>query len=75
VRKAGESSAPIICSRQRTAREFFRRRRIQFTKTDKKKRIFNGAAGTIEAIDGCHIAVHLDGRETKTISFNAGGVQ
>jgi Ti-type conjugative transfer relaxase TraA len=45
--------------------------RIQFTKTDKKAGIFNGAAGTIEAIDGCHLAVRLDGRETKTISFNA----
>jgi ATP-dependent exoDNAse (exonuclease V) alpha subunit len=45
--------------------------RIQFTKNDKNAGIFNGAAGTIEAIDGCHLAVRLDGRQPKTISFNA----
>ena len=37
--------------------------RIQFTGTDKKAGIINGAAGTIEAIDGTHVAVRLDGRD------------
>jgi len=45
--------------------------RIQFTATDKKAGIVNGAAGTIEAIDGSHIAVKLDGRQPKTINFDA----
>ena len=45
--------------------------RIQFTGTDKKAGIVNGAAGTIEAIDGTHIAVKLDGRQAKTINFDA----
>ena len=45
--------------------------RIQFTATDKKAGIHNGAAGAIEAIDGTHIAVRLDGRQPKTIAFDA----
>jgi hypothetical protein len=44
--------------------------RIQFTGTDKKAGIHNGAAGTIEAIDGSHIAVKLDGKQPKTINFD-----
>jgi ATP-dependent exoDNAse (exonuclease V) alpha subunit len=45
--------------------------RIQFTATDKQAGIYNGAAGTIEAIDGAHLAVRLDGRQPKTIAFIA----
>jgi hypothetical protein len=45
--------------------------RIQFTATDKQAGILNAAAGTIEAIDGTHIAVRLDGRRPKTINFDA----
>jgi hypothetical protein len=45
--------------------------RIQFTGTDKKAGIVNGAAGTIEAIDGTHLAVRLDIRQPKTINFDA----
>ena len=45
--------------------------RIQFTGTDKQLGIDNGAAGTIEAIDGTHLAVKLDGRDPKTINFDA----
>jgi hypothetical protein len=45
--------------------------RIQFTGRDKKAGIVNGSAGTIEAIDGSHIAVRLDGRQPKTINFDA----
>ena len=45
--------------------------RIRFTGTDKKAGITNGATGTIEAIDGTHLAVRLDGPEGKTINFDA----
>jgi Ti-type conjugative transfer relaxase TraA len=45
--------------------------RIQFTATDKKQGIYNGTAGTIEAIDGTQIAVRLDGRRARTINFDA----
>jgi Ti-type conjugative transfer relaxase TraA len=45
--------------------------RIQFTGTDNKAGLTNGRAGTIEAIDGTHIAVRLDGRQPKTINFDA----
>ncbi|MGA8613741.1 MAG: AAA family ATPase, partial [Xanthobacteraceae bacterium] len=45
--------------------------RIQFTATDKQAGIVNGAAGTIEAIDGTHIAVKLDGKQPKMINFDA----
>jgi hypothetical protein len=45
--------------------------RIQFTTNDKQRGIVNGAAGTIEAIDGTHLAVKLDGPEGKVINFDA----
>jgi ATP-dependent exoDNAse (exonuclease V) alpha subunit len=45
--------------------------RIQFTGTDKNAGFTNGEAGIIEAIDGAHIAVRLDGAAGKTINFNA----
>src|SRR4051794_21873279 len=45
--------------------------RIQFTASDKKAGIYNGNAGTIEAMDGAHIAVKLDGRAGKVINFDA----
>jgi AAA domain/Relaxase/Mobilisation nuclease domain len=44
---------------------------IQFTGTDKKQGIHNSRTGTIEAIDGTHIAVTLAGRKPKTINFDA----
>jgi len=45
--------------------------RIQFTATDKQAGIINGAAGTILAIDGSHVAVQLDGRAGKSINFDS----
>jgi Ti-type conjugative transfer relaxase TraA len=45
--------------------------RIQFTATDKKAGIVNGAAGTIEKIVGTEITMTLDGRKPVTITFNA----
>jgi hypothetical protein len=45
--------------------------RMSFTGTDRKLGIDNGATGTIEAIDGTHLAVRLDGRRPKTINFDA----
>ena len=45
--------------------------RIQFTANDCKQGIANGAAGTIEAIDGTHLAVGLDTKELRTINFDA----
>src|SRR5262249_46722192 len=44
--------------------------RIQFTGTDKKKGLINGAAGTITAIDGERINVRLDGRKSATVTFS-----
>jgi ATP-dependent exoDNAse (exonuclease V) alpha subunit len=45
--------------------------RIQFTGTDRRVGVENGLTGTIEAIDGTHIAVGLAGPEGKTINFDA----
>ena len=43
--------------------------RIRFTGTDKQAGIANSATGTIEAIDGTHLAVRLDGpRARRSIS-------
>jgi hypothetical protein len=45
--------------------------RIQFTANDKPAGITNGHTATIEAIDGTHLAVRLDGPQPKTINFDA----
>lgn len=45
--------------------------RIQFTGTDSKKGLVNGAAGTIERIEGGMLAVRLDGRGDKRVEFDA----
>jgi Ti-type conjugative transfer relaxase TraA len=45
--------------------------RILFTGSAKKQGIVNGHAGTIEAIDGSHITVTLDGRRAKTVTIDA----
>jgi ATP-dependent exoDNAse (exonuclease V) alpha subunit len=45
--------------------------RVQFTGTDRRLGVENGAAGIIEAIDGTHLAVRLAGPEGKTITFDA----
>ena len=72
ARSAASSNGRITSSRRRTAASTFSAGdRIQFTGTDKKLGIDNGATGTIEAIDGTHLAVRLDGREGKTINFDA----
>jgi Ti-type conjugative transfer relaxase TraA len=52
-------------------RDFAKGDRVQFTATDKKQGIYNGQAGTIEAMDGTHLAVKLDGKAGKTINFDA----
>jgi ATP-dependent exoDNAse (exonuclease V) alpha subunit len=45
--------------------------RLQFTASDKPAGIANGRAGTIEAIDGTHLTIRLDGRKPKTIQVDA----
>ena len=51
--------------------EFSERDRIQITGTDKGRGLINGAAGTIEKIEGDKIAVRLDGRGEKRVEFDA----
>jgi ATP-dependent exoDNAse (exonuclease V) alpha subunit len=46
--------------------------RFQFTATDKKQGIFNGAAGQVVAINGDAITVELDGKRPKRLTFEAG---
>jgi Ti-type conjugative transfer relaxase TraA len=45
--------------------------RIQFNGTDKKLGIANGAAGTIQKIEGSEVTVKLDRKKAETITFNA----
>ncbi len=45
--------------------------RIQFTATDKRAGIFTGGAGTIAEIKDNQVTVTLDGRQPKTITFDA----
>jgi hypothetical protein len=45
--------------------------RIQFTATDKKQGLFNGAAGTVLSIEGSRITVRLDGRAGELRSFDS----
>ena len=49
--------------------------RLQFTGTDKKRGIYNGAAGTVTGIDGTRLTVQLDGRRGESRSFDAAGFQ
>jgi ATP-dependent exoDNAse (exonuclease V) alpha subunit len=44
--------------------------RLQFTATEKKRGIFNGAAGQIVALDTNSILVQLDGKGTKKLAFD-----
>ena len=55
--------------------DFAERDRIQFTGTDKRKGLMNGAAGTIERIDGDRIGVRLDGNGDKWVEFDAKAFQ
>jgi Ti-type conjugative transfer relaxase TraA len=45
--------------------------RIQFTGTDKKAGLMNGAAGRIEQIDGSRITLTLDGKKPEKLTFDA----
>jgi hypothetical protein len=45
--------------------------RIQFTATDKKQGLFNGAAGTVQSIEGSQITVKLDGRAGELRRFDS----
>jgi hypothetical protein len=54
------------------ARAFATGDRLQFTATDKKHGVFNGAAGHITAIEGNAITVQLDGKQAKHLTFDAG---
>jgi len=49
--------------------------RMQFTGTDKRKGIENGAAGTVTAIDDGKITVQLDGKKAKAITFDPADFQ
>jgi Ti-type conjugative transfer relaxase TraA len=44
--------------------------RLQFTATEKKRGIANGAAGQVVAIEGNAITVQLDGKGAKTLTFD-----
>ena len=73
VRKErGELGAKITAFRPNTAAPSLPTRdRIQITGTDKGRGLTNGAAGTIESIEGDKIAVRLDGRGDKRVEFDA----
>jgi Ti-type conjugative transfer relaxase TraA len=45
--------------------------RIQFTKTDKKRGLYNGAAGTVIAIEDTKLTVQLDGSRGESRTFDA----
>ncbi len=49
--------------------------RIQFTGTDKRQGLFNGQAGTVEAISGTKLRVALDGRASRIVEFDAATFQ
>ena len=60
---SGASLARITSCRRRTGGSAFAAGdRIQFTGTDKKRGLYNGAAGTVTAIEGTRLTVQLDGR-------------
>jgi Ti-type conjugative transfer relaxase TraA len=51
--------------------EFSAGDRVQFTGTDKPRGLYNGQAGTVQAIDGSKFTVRLDGRGNRAVEFDA----
>jgi ATP-dependent exoDNAse (exonuclease V) alpha subunit len=51
--------------------EFSAGDRVQFTGTDKPRGLYNGQAGTVQAIDGSKFTVRLDGRGERSVEFDA----
>jgi Ti-type conjugative transfer relaxase TraA len=50
--------------------EFATGDRVQFTATDKRRGLFNGAAGTVQAIEGARVMVQLDGRTERILEVD-----
>jgi ATP-dependent exoDNAse (exonuclease V) alpha subunit len=72
VRKErGEIGADHVFRTKHGTADFAERDRIQITGTDKGRGLVNGAAGTIERIEGDTIAVRLDGRGDRRVEFDA----
>jgi Ti-type conjugative transfer relaxase TraA len=70
-RQRGELGADAMLETAHGRHNFAPGDRIMFTGTDKKQGITNGRAGTVAAIEGSHVTVTLDGRQPKTITFDA----
>ena len=52
--------------------EFAAGDRIQITATDKRRGLFNGNAGTVQAIDGTKMTVRLDGKPGRVAAIDTG---
>ena len=67
----GELGSGVRFETKHGPAEFADGDRLQLTGTDKKAGLINGAAGTVEGIDGQLITVKLDGRDGKTVTIDA----
>ncbi len=66
----GEVGLSISFETKHGLAEFGTNDRIQFTGTDKQRGIYNGQAGTVQAIDGSTITVLLDGKKKRQVEFD-----
>jgi ATP-dependent exoDNAse (exonuclease V) alpha subunit len=72
VRQArGELGPGHVLETTHGPHEFAAGDRIQITATDKKRGLYNGNAGTVEAIEETKLTVRLDGRSGRLTTFDA----
>ena len=72
VRQArGELGTGHVLDTAHGQHEFAAGDRIQITATDKKRGLYNGNAGTVEAIKGTKLTVRLDGRSGRVATIDA----
>jgi len=72
VRRArGELGADHMVPTAEGGQRFAAGDRIQFTGTDKKEGLYNGAVGTVTGIEGTKVTVRLDGKRSDIKTFDA----
>lgn len=69
-RKRGELGPDHLLASKDGEMAFAEGDRVQFTGTDKKRGLFNGAAGVVRRIEGTLLSVRMDGRRGEVVTFD-----
>ena len=67
----GELGPSHAFDTQHGRKEFAVGDRVQLTGTDKKLKLYNGHAGTLQSIEGNQLKLKLDGKAGRVVTFNA----